>query len=134
MPDALVEDLEAEMQCEDLLDCIHGLAPIDEDCFRLLTEADDWLTVDEIADRLDCGRTTAYRGAQRLLDAGFVRRRQIAYDNGGYYHTFRAEDPDEIADDMLRIVNEWCVQTGGLIHEFRDKYGDGSAANTSAGD
>jgi len=134
MPDALVEDLEAEMRCEDLLDCIHGLAAIDEDCFRLLVEVDSWLTIDEIAGRLDCGRTTAYRSAQRLLNAGLVEREQTAYDDGGYYHSYRARAPDEIADDMLRIMNEWCVQTGELIHEFRDKYGEGSAANASVGD
>jgi len=134
MPDALVADLEADMRCEDLLDCVHGLAAVDEDCFRLLAEADDWLTVDEIAGQLECGRTTAYRATQRLLGAGFVRKEQVPYDDGGYYHAYRAEDPDEIADDMLRIVNEWCVQTGELIHEFRNKYGDGSEENTPVGD
>lgn len=134
MPEALVEDLETEMRCEDLLDCIHGLAAIDEDCFRLLTEVDGWLTVDEIAEQLDCGRTTAYRAAQRLLEAGFFRRKQVAYDDGGYYHSYRAQDPEEIADDMLRIMNEWCVQTGELINEFRSKYGDDSTAHASVGD
>ena len=90
----------------------------------MLTDRSEPLTVDEIAEEVDRERSTAYRSVQRLLQSGFVQKEQINYDQGGYYHVFRPTDPDEIADDMQRMLNDWYAKMGQLIGEFREKYGE----------
>jgi len=127
MPDSLVADLESEMACEDLLDCVYGLAAVDERTFLTLVDDGGALTVDELADRLDCGRTTAYRSVQRLLEAEVVRREQVNYDDGGYHYVYRARRPEAVADAMQRVLNDWYAQTGQLIRQFREEYGDAPA-------
>jgi len=122
MADAMSEYLKQDMQCEGLLECIHGLKGLDKEIFKLLTDRSEPLTVDEIADEVDRERSTAYRSVQRLLQSGFVQKDQINYDQGGYYHVFRPTDPDEIADDMQRMLNDWYAKMGQLIGEFREKY------------
>jgi predicted transcriptional regulator len=122
MADSMVENLQSEMECEGLLECVHGLKQLDRECFTALVEAEDPLTVDEIAEAVARERSTAYRSVQRLLQAGFIQKEQVNYEQGGYYHVYRPNDPDEIADDMQRTLNDWYAKMGQLIQEFRTKY------------
>ncbi len=126
MADAMSEYLKQDMQCEGLLECVHGLKELDKEIFRVLTESPEPLTVDEIAAEVDRERSTAYRSIQRLLQSGFVQKEQVNYDQGGYYHVFRPTDPDEIADEMQRLLNDWYAKMGQLIGEFREKYDEQS--------
>ncbi len=116
------EQLQRDMVCEGLLECFHGLKQLDRDCFETLVQADNPLTVDEVADRVDRERSTAYRAIQRLLQAGFIQKDQVNYDQGGYYHVYRPTDPSKIADDMQRLLNDWYAKMGQLIQEFERKY------------
>jgi predicted transcriptional regulator len=126
MADAMSEYLKQDMHCEGLLECVHGLKELDKEIFQVLTEAAEPLTVDEVADAVDRERSTAYRSVQRLLQSGFVQKEQVNYEQGGYYHVFRPTDPDEIADDMQRLLNDWYAKMGQLIGEFREKYDEAS--------
>jgi predicted transcriptional regulator len=122
MAESISEYLQQDMECEGLLECIHGMKDLDKQCFEVLSKSDSALTIDEIADRVDRERSTAYRAVQRLLQSGFIQKEQINYDQGGYYHVYRTTDPDRIADDMQRLLNDWYADMGQLIQEFRDKY------------
>lgn len=124
MADSMAEYLRRDMECEGLLECIHGLKELDREIFAELTQADGALTVDEVAELVDRERSTAYRAIQRLLQTGFIQKEQVNYDHGGYYHVYRPTDPEEIADDMQALLNEWYAKIGNLIHEFRKKYAE----------
>jgi predicted transcriptional regulator len=110
------------MECESLLECFHGLKELDKECFGALVDAGEPLTVDEVADVVDRERSTAYRSIQRLLQTGFIQKDQVNYDQGGYYHVYSPTDPEVVADDMQRLLNDWYAKMGQLIQEFEDKY------------
>lgn len=122
MSNSMAEQLQQDMKCEGLLECIHGLKQLDKECYRALVESDEPLTIDEVADVVDRERSTAYRSIQRLLQTGFIQKEQINYDQGGYYHVYFPTDPSQIASDMQRMLNEWYAKMGQLIQEFEDKY------------
>ena len=122
MTKSVAEQLQQDMQCEGLLECIHGLKQLDKECFRVLVESGESLTIDEVARRVGRERSTAYRSIQRLLQAGFIQQDQINYDQGGYYHVYHPTDPSQIARDMQRLLNDWYAKIGQLIQEFEDKY------------
>ena len=134
MAKSMNEMLRQDMECEGLLECFHGFKELDKEVFRVLTENTEALTVDEIAAEVNRERSTAYRSVQRLLQVGFVRKEQVNYDQGGYYHVFRSTDPDEIADDMQRTLNDWYAKMGTLIGEFREKYDTKADGVAPAGD
>ena len=67
-------------------------------------------------------RSTAYRAVQRLLQTGFIRKEQVNYDHGGYYHVYEPADPSQIAEEMQRMLNDWHAKMGQLIQEFETKY------------
>ncbi|SNR56086.1 helix-turn-helix domain-containing protein [Halorubrum vacuolatum] len=122
MADSMSEMLRQDMACEGLLECFHGLKALDKECFRVLVDSEEPLTIDEIAERVERERSTAYRAIQRLLQTGFIRKEQVNYEQGGYYHVYEPADPDRVADDMQRLLNDWYAQMGQLIGEFREKY------------
>lgn len=122
MADSLTEYLKTDMECEGLLECMHGLKNLDKESFKLLAGSAEPLTIDEIADRIDRERSTAYRSIQRLMQAGFVQKEQVNYEQGGYYHVYSPTSPDEIAGDMQRMLNDWYAKMGQLVQEFEDKY------------
>jgi predicted transcriptional regulator len=124
MPDSMAEQLQQDMECEGLLECFHGLKQLDRDVFLALVSTDEPLTVDEVAETVDRERSTAYRAVQRLLQAGFIQKEQVNYDQGGYYHVYRPTDPENIADNMQRLLNDWYAKMGQLIQEFETKYDD----------
>jgi predicted transcriptional regulator len=124
MPESMSEYLSQDMQCEGLLECMHGLKELDKEVFVVLTDAESPMTVDAIAEAVDRERSTAYRSVQRLLQSGFIQKEQVNYDQGGYYHVYRPTDPDRIANDMQRLLNDWYAKMGQLITEFRDQYED----------
>jgi predicted transcriptional regulator len=131
MPDSMSDYLREDMECEGLLECFHGLKELDRTVFGVLAESETPMTVDDIAEAVDRERSTAYRSVQRLLDAGFVRKEQVNYDHGGYYHVFEPVAADEVADDLQRMLNDWYAKMGQLIGEFREKYEDAPATATA---
>jgi predicted transcriptional regulator len=122
MVNSMSEYLKTDMECEGLLECMHGLKNLDKETFTLLAESPKPLIVDEIADRIDRERSTAYRSIQRLMQAGFVQKEQVNYEQGGYYHVYSPTSSDEITGDMQRMLNDWYAKMGQLIQEFEDKY------------
>jgi predicted transcriptional regulator len=120
------EDLERDMECLDLLECIHGLNERDRAVFRALQRADEALTVDDVAERLNCERSTAHRSISRLVEAEVVVQRQVNYDHGGYYYVYRPRTREEVAREMRRLLNSWYATVGRLIQEFEDRC-DGAA-------
>ncbi|MDQ2056340.1 MULTISPECIES: helix-turn-helix domain-containing protein [Halobellus] len=122
MPDSMSEQLRQDMECEGLLECFHGLKQLDKECFQVLVQADEPLTVDEIAEIVDRERSTAYRSIQRLLQSGFIKKEQVNYEQGGYYHVYSPANAEQISDSMQRMLNDWYAKMGQLIQEFEDKY------------
>ena len=132
MPDSMSEQLQRDMVCEGLLECFHGLKQLDKRVFQELVRTETPLTIDEIADEVDRERSTAYRAVQRLLQAGFIQKEQVNYDQGGYYHVYRPTDPEKVADDMQRMLNDWYAKMGQLIQEFEDKYEQAETSSPAA--
>lgn len=120
MADPIADHLQRDLRGIDLLDHFYGLNQRDIDILRLLHRTDGGLTVDAIADQLDCERTTAYRAVARLLDADLVTQEQVNYEHGGYYHLYQPRPPQRIAENLQRTLNDWYVQVSRVIQEFEE--------------
>jgi len=132
MPNSMSEMLRQDMECEGLLECFHDLKELDREIFQLLCGGTEPLTVDEIAEQVDRERSTAYRSVQRLLQAGFIQKEQVNYEQGGYYHVYKPRDGEEIAREMQRTLNDWYAKMGQLIDEFEGKYEETARAGAES--
>jgi len=119
----VAEQLDRPMQCEGLLECFFGVTGLDRTVYELLTAEGHPFTVEQVAEAVDRERSTAYRSLRRLVDAGLIRRRQINYDDGGYYHVFEPVDADELVDSLQHDLNDWYGTIDGLIGEFERSHG-----------
>ena len=124
MVESMVESLRGDLDCESLLDCVHGLTDLDRVSYRVIVENEEPTAVDEIAVAVDRERSTTYRSVQRLLNAGLVEKEQVNYERGSYCHVYAATDPAEVAADMQRILNDWYAKMGQLVREFEATYTD----------
>ena len=122
MPESMSAQLQQDMECEGLLECFHGLKQLDRQCFQVLVNATKSLTIDEIGEKVERERSTAYRSVQRLLQTGLIQKEQVNYDQGGYYHVYSPTDPSKITNNMQRMLNDWYAMMGQLIQEFETKY------------
>lgn len=123
MTKCLLEDVNRELTCEDPLVRLYGLRTLDEQVLRLLFERDEPLAVDDIAELVGRERTTVYRSVRRLAEARCLHEEKVTTERGGYYHTYRPADPDRIAADMRRTLDDWYVAVNRLLREFEDGYG-----------
>ena len=110
-----------DIVCEDLIECITGSGQLDKEVYFAIME-EDGMDLDEIAEKVDRERSTAYRAVQRLEENGFLDKRKEGKEGGGYRHVYEPVDPDKVADQMLDRLNEWYADMGQMIHEFRHKY------------
>ncbi|GCF12609.1 transcriptional regulator [Haloarcula mannanilytica] len=124
MPEPIRTMLSEEFECDYLLECFHDLTDLDRACFERLVETDEPVTVDELAEQVERERTTVYRSLQRLLDADLVVQEQVSGEGSGYHHVYDAADPDEVADQMQRELNDYYAMMGQLISDFRRKFGE----------
>lgn len=122
MADSVKEFLEQTQSCEEVLDCFHGLNGLDKKVYDTVASADRPLTAEEIGEQVDRDRSTAYRSAQRLTDAGFVTRQQQTGSDGGYRYVYSQADTDTVADEMQEMVNDWQREMTKLIESFRQEY------------
>lgn len=118
MNHSLSEDLQREMSSEEVLSCFYGLRELELECYRVLLRTREKRTIDEIAERVNRDRSTTYRAVRRLFDVGLVRKEQINYDDGGYYHVYYAIDPREITHEMRTMLSERYARMERLIHRF----------------
>lgn len=49
---------------------------------------------------------------------------QVDDDRGGYYHVLQPADPEQVADEIQRMLNKWYAKAGQLIQRFADTYDD----------
>lgn len=132
MSASMSESLEADLTCEDLLDCVYGLGDLAQATYLVLATNDEPLTIDAVADSVYRDRTTVYRAIKRLEEFGIVRQHQVNYEHGGYYFEYEAVDAAEVAREMQRTLDRWYATASTIIGEFEtgaDDDGQGDNAD-----
>ncbi len=112
----------ANLSCESILECFYGLNESDIQTYFLLANSGE-LKIEEISRHFKKSENTVYKSLQKLMMAGIVLREKRVIRGGGYYYTYRALPPLKVAEDMERILKEWCVKVRKTIGEFRKVYG-----------
>lgn len=112
----------SNLSCENILECFYGLNESDILTYQLLANKGE-LRIEEISRHFRKSENTVYKSLQKLMMAGIVLRDKKVIRGGGYYYTYKALSPLEVAEDMEKILKEWCVKVRNTIEEFREKYG-----------
>lgn len=123
MPKSIADYMGKEMECEELLECITGSSDLDKEIYFTVLENGS-LDIDQIAEKVDRERSTAYRSVQRLEENGFLEKEKVSQEGGGYRHLYTTVNPEKIAEEMQNKLNKWYAEMGQLIHEFQKKYSE----------
>jgi len=117
-----LKDSILNINCDNILECFYGLNESDILIYRILTKKGE-MDIEEISKLSGKSENTAYKSLQKLMIAGIVLREKKVLKGGGYYYTYKALSPVKVAENMEKILEEWCIKVRNTIEEFKIKYG-----------
>ncbi len=106
-----------EATCQDLLSCLYNLKPIDLAVFGTVAKK-EWMTLDQIADKVERDRSSTHRSLAKLVSAGLIHKESKGLRGGGYYHVFAIVEPDKIKKHARERVKEVTESLETLIENF----------------
>jgi predicted transcriptional regulator len=127
MAESLTDELNREVTCEGVFECLFGLGGVDRACFEHLLVADRPQTVDQLALAVDRDRTTAYRAVNRLVRFGLVRKEKEGAADGGYRHRYAVREPNVVATHLQNRLNDVYAELDVRIDAFRETFGEADA-------
>ncbi len=104
------------LSCENLLECVFGLNPLDMEVFNVLSRGAE--RVDEISKAVGRGESAVYKSLQKLVVAGLAYRVKIPLNGGGYYFIYKPSPRKKIAEEIEKVVNELCIKIKRTLEEF----------------
>jgi predicted transcriptional regulator len=103
--------------CEDMLQCVFNLNPLEVKVYRLLL-SEGPLMAEEVAERVEKDPSTAYRCLRSLMACRICYKEQRNRQAGGYHFLYFAEGPDEVRKKLKECLVDWSEQMNTLIAEF----------------
>lgn len=122
MTDSLKDQLENNLECENILECLYGLKQLDKKCYKLLLNSDKPLSATEISNNVNRDNSTVHRSLNRLRENQLISRTKKSLDSRGYEYLFEANNPDNVSQDMRNLIENWNEMINDLVDEFEDKY------------
>lgn len=122
MTKSIIELLEEDLECENILNCLYGFNDLDKECFKILLESDNKISASDISKKVDRDESTVHRSLARLEESDLIYKEKESLDTRGYQYIYQSKDFEEICQDMNEIVEKWNQNINNLIEEFENKY------------
>jgi len=119
---SIKEQLNKNLKCENIFECLFNLNELDKKCYELLVKSNNPLTIKEISDKLDRDQSTINRSISRLYEESLVEKEKETYSKGGYSYIYTAKSSEKVSSNMKNIIAEWNTMMDELINEFESKY------------
>ena len=132
MTSTIKEMVYSHVSPEEVFESLYGLNHRERGTYELLLEESKQLSVDDIADRMECSLSTAYRYVDTLETRGLVRQTGI-YDGTYLKSGYVAEDPTLIADLMQEFVEFKYEKCKENIDSMVDGYAQRETLPTESG-
>ncbi len=85
----------------------------------LLSESSEYLSSEEISNKIKVDISTAQRSLKKLRSKELVTRKQINLSPGGYVFIYKAKDNLAIKKMILDIVNSWTHKVESELEKWR---------------
>ena len=119
---ALADLLDDDPDPDAVLEWVDGCGTLDRELYRTAVDAEDPLTIEQLADAVDRDRSTTYRAVRRLHEHGYFDRERETYETGGYCYRYEAVDPEIVAGRLSERLSRCYDAMQSLVDEFRDGY------------
>ena len=103
-------NLEKNINCDNVIQCIFELNSLDIKVYKTLKETEE-IRADEIAKKLKKDRSNVYRSLQKLTCCRLCIKEQRNIENGGYFHIFKSSNTTKIAAIQKEGFKGWVTIT-----------------------
>ena len=111
-----LRELASLLSCDNLLECVYGINSNDVEIYRVISRGIE--RIEEISRVAKKSESAVYKSVQKLVAAGIVYREKVAMNGGGYYYVYRAVPKERVAEDILRILDEFCSKVRRVVEEM----------------
>lgn len=122
MADSLKDQLEGNLECENILQCLYGLKELDKKCYTLLLNSDEAMSATEISDAVSRDESTVHRSLNKLRDNELIYREKRSLESRGYEYIYESNEPKEVSENMIKMIDQWNSMIKSLVNEFENKY------------
>ena len=112
-----IQSIPMYVQCDDLLDCIFNLNPLEIVVYKILTKNGP-LNTNEITEKIQRDRSTAYRCLRHLISCGICYKKKVNLADGGYIHIYNVLSPDEVREKLRSCVVNWSKRMEEAVDRF----------------
>ncbi len=121
MNESPLQGIPSSRSCEDLVQCVFNLNPLEVKIYQLLV-AEGPLRADEVGKKVNRDRSTAYRCLRHLMTCNMCYKEQKYLEQGGYYHLYTAEPPEEVQKKLETCIEDWHGKMKTAVDAFVEKF------------
>ena len=108
-------------ECRELLQCVFNLNPLEVEIYSLLVKKGPMRT-DEVAEKINRDRSTAYRCLRHLISCNLCYKKRQCLEAGGHYFMYFAQPPREVKEHLEECVDCWYKRINETIDKFINKF------------
>lgn len=108
-------------ECTELLQCVFSLNPLEVEIYSILVKEGP-ITANEVAERINRDRSTAYRCLRHLMSCNLCFKKRQFLEMGGHYYIYSAQPPEEVKVHLEECVDSWHRRINETIEEFINKF------------
>jgi predicted transcriptional regulator len=105
---------------KDLLVQLYDLSPLDVELLFLLIKSKKPLTLEQLTQKSDRDKSTAFRSLQKLVGLGICIKETKTQKEGGYYHEYSAVDIETFKAETQKRIEELQKSFDRFMKKFED--------------
>ena len=94
-------------ELEEVLKCALGLTRSGMQVFQEFYKNDDWMTTEQIAEKLGLEQSTVQRAVKELHEKDVLSRYQENLSAGGYMYTYKMKDKGHVKQVVMDTIKNW---------------------------
>ncbi|AGK60691.1 putative transcriptional regulator [Archaeoglobus sulfaticallidus PM70-1] len=112
-----IKEALTRLNCDNVLECLYGMNEADIIVFKTLVKLRG-AKIDTLSKTLGRRENSVYKSLQKLMLAGIVTRDKKTINDGGYYYIYKPVDVEELAKEMIKLLDDWYRRMREVIDEF----------------
>ncbi len=123
MRDTPLQGIPSSERCEELVQCVFNLSPLEVKVYQLLVKEGP-MRADDVGKKINRDRSTAYRCLRHLMGCNICYKEKKFLDKGGYYYTYTADPPKEVKVKLEQSITDWNNKMKKAVEAFVNKFNE----------
>jgi len=108
------------LSCGELVCLLLDVKAQDVEAYRALLERQGGARVEQVAEKLERERSTAYRALERLVGCDLAVKEMRTAAGGGYFSLYRPVTPRNVQETVEKCLDEWYAEMRDAVERLEE--------------